>query len=221
MQKIFSGMASSELRKFMPNAPPAQAATKTLLSEDMMARLYLVQTFAIFTDFDKLPEDARTHCDEYYEALGHFVADINVRVSFEAMNSISLFGWKKLSVATITVREGIDYLISIEETSILKRILDRLVHEITTHSVTTRKSQCILHAALRSVITIGHTYVSSDAAKSDDVNPLTPLFSPLQTLLSSCQDIIRVKTLISLIWIVQPYNSDFLIPILDKRNTIR
>ena len=186
----------------MPSAPPALSVKSKVLADDVMARVYMVRTFSLVIHLENLPKECQRFSSEYYESLGHLVCDHSPRVAFEAIHKLTTLGWKYLSNANITLRDGFEFLQYVEETSIINRVLQRLVSEITEHKSRPKKnSQCVLHAALRTIITVGKTFVSSEP--SSDENPLSILINPLNDLLQQdCQEIIRQKTLTAFIWIV-------------------
>lgn len=125
-----------------------------------MARVYLAKIFGVFANESKVFHDSRQYCSEYYEALGHLVWDISPRVAFEAIHGLAELGWEKIAKEEISIRTGFDYLQSYEEKSILQRIIDRLILEITDYKTKAKKSQCILSAALRATITLAKTFAS-------------------------------------------------------------
>ena len=56
-----------------------------------------------------------------------------------------------------------------EEPSVVTRIIQRLTCELYENQINRRKFQCLVHAALRSVIIFAQTYVSSDSSSQEGI----------------------------------------------------
>merc|ERR1712137_218089 len=212
----YAPQVGEHLRKFLPNTNAAGIRSK--LGEDPFARVYFVQLASYFAS-GNVPNECKQFCDEYYKSLGHFIWDISPRVAFEAIHSVCQHpkGWKKIEETKISPREGVDYVYFVEEQSLLMRTLLRLNSEICENIVPKKKSQCLIHSALRALITVSRTYVDSDYAKRSDVeSPLTPLLTSLRTLLQDCNDILRNLCLKTVVWLSHPSNAQMVLSILVK-----